>query len=257
MANLLTFIDECLAIAVDNGLSNSRPITITVESSVDGIKTRIVCSYTEPHDLILPYNVTWIDGDPTSPDYKSAYKRSSKSPANGLLNTWVEVLDYNTIFTPAQYYDGTDLPIVEAQEAEVQTAIAHVGENVLSGDPHKARFYIDLKINAVNNNIQESVNKSNYNYQLILDLMTAVDTLTEKVTVLEANAGVKSLVHYQESGEVTWLIPHNFGTQDVLCQIYDDNNDPILPSSMGAFDENSWIIHFDINISGKAVLVGL
>lgn len=258
MANLANFIDECLGIATANGLSPTEPVLITIKSGTTGVQATVVCAYSEPHNLVLPLNVTWIDSDPASPDYKDAYKRVSKDPVGQMLNTWEEVLTYDDIFEPPQFYDDDDLPIVEAREADVQKAISHVDENVLSGDPHQARFYTDLRINSVNAAIQEAVNKNNHNYELILALMTAVDTLTERVQTLEdSGGGVDSMVYVQETPQQTWLVEHNFDTENVICQMYDAVGIPILPSTMGPTDSNAWEIRFETPIAGKVILVGL
>lgn len=258
MANLVNFIDECLGIATANGLSPTEPVLITTKSPTTGVQATIVCAYSEPHDLVLPLNVTWIDSDPASPDYKDPYKRVSKTPVGDMQNTWQEVLTFEDIYEPPQYYDGDDLPIVEARDAEVQVAIDHTNENVLAGDPHQARFYTDLMLNGVRADLQESVDKTNYNYQLILDLMTKDDEFESRISTLEnGGSGVNSMVHIQENAQVSWLVEHNFGTESIICQMYDHLGVPILPSFMGPVDENAWEIRFEVPIAGKVILVGL
>lgn len=256
MANLATFINECLGIATSNEVSSLKPIVLSVNSPIDGTKTKIVCAYLEPYNLVLPLNVTWIDSDPTSPDYKKAYKRSTKDPLNGLENTWEEVLIYEDIFNPIQFYDGTDLPTVESQVAEVQSAIDHTSESTIGNDVHGSKWYTDLKLSGLQNKVNNNTAKSANNYYLITLLQNKVTALEEQVAVL-AIGTQNSLVHYEEVAKSTWVIPHNFGTAELLCQLYDKDNVPMLPTTMGPLDKNNWIVHLDIPLSGKAVVVGV
>lgn len=259
MANLTNLIDDCLGIATSRGLSPTKPIVISIISPTSGERAKIVCAYTEPHTLVLPFNVTWIDSDPASSDYKDAFKRTAKTPVGSMQHTWEQVLAFDDIFNPAQYYDGDDLPQVQSQEADIKTAVDHSKETVLTSDPHQARFYTDIRISALTASLQEAVNKNNENYRLIQELILGLRTANEKITQLESGGGGSTLskIHYEETAKASWTITHNFGTEDIICQIYDDTETPILPTTMTAIDDNAWEIQFEAPIAGKAILIGL
>lgn len=104
-------IDRCIEIAQSKGLSSEYPIVVKIKEPTLPQETFIVVSYDEPHELILPLNVTWIDADPQSVDYFSAFKRVSKIPDGGFHNSWDQITSYNEIFEPPQYWAEEDTPV--------------------------------------------------------------------------------------------------------------------------------------------------
>lgn len=104
-------IDRCLEISGGRGLSESKPIVVKIKEPTLFRETLIAVAYDEPHELILPLNVTWIDANPNSVDYFKAFKRVSKTPSGGFNNSWDEVNTYEEVFEPPQYWAPEDTPV--------------------------------------------------------------------------------------------------------------------------------------------------
>ena len=282
-AKLVTFVDRCLGIATERGLASDKPIVLVVKAPTTGEATRIVVSYSEPHDLILPLNVTWIMADSVHADYKKAFKRSSKDAAGGFVHTWGEISTYDEVFIPVQFWDGTDLPQVESTVSEMTT---HMAEDVPNDDVHGGKTYTDGKIQQIQTGFGSAFSNMNqrvvFNDQRIRDLETARDThsetiatlelskisqdeaitaLQQRVTVLEqsggggSGSGVNSYTHVATEADTSWIINHNFGTKNLVCQIFDENYNQVLPSGMQAINDNTWVIFFDVDQAGRAILI--
>lgn len=124
-------IDRCLEIAGGRGLNASTPIVVKIKEPTLFRETLIAVSYEEPHELILPLNVTWIDANPNSIDYFKAFKRVSKTPDGGFYNTWEEILSYDEVFEPPQYWAPEDTPIpVYSEEQQSGVSDEQLAEKV-------------------------------------------------------------------------------------------------------------------------------
>lgn len=76
--------------------------------SVDSTYT-FVASALEPHELVLPLNVIWIQFDSSRPDYRWVYRRESKNPdtESGFNNTWVRITTFDALWD-SQFFDPND-----------------------------------------------------------------------------------------------------------------------------------------------------
>lgn len=88
--------------------TENRQVTRMI-SPVLNTSVTIVISATEPHDEPLPMNVVWLCMDRSSQNYRKLLQRRSKSPADGLINTWRLIEKLDSVYT-AQYYDPADVP---------------------------------------------------------------------------------------------------------------------------------------------------
>lgn len=279
-----TFVDRCLGIATERGLSSSKPIVLVVKAPNTGEETRIVVSYSEPYDLILPLNVSWINGDVASPDYKKTFKRTSKTAAGGFTHSWTQISNYDDVFTPPQYWDGTDLPVVESTLSDMNS---HMAETTADDDVHGSRAYIDSEVNQLTSSFGSAYANMNqrvvYNDQRIRALETAKNTHSETLATLEAGqisqneeieqlknrvfvleesggssgggSGAVSYTHVVVDAALTWTIPHNMDTKNLICQVYDEQFNLVLPAGTSKVDDNTWVVSFAVPQSGRAVLI--
>lgn len=90
-------------------LDDNNPIVMRISHPTNASVHVIVCSLREPHELVLPLNVTWFVYDPMSSLFRTALRRESKQPDTdaGFNHTWRTVTTYNEVFVD-QYYDAID-----------------------------------------------------------------------------------------------------------------------------------------------------
>lgn len=61
--------------------------------------------------------------------------------------------------------------------------------------------------------------------------------------------------HQQSAASAIWNINHNANTQYVMVQIYDENNEVVLPDNSVVVDPNNVTITFSDNQAGAALLL--
>lgn len=97
-------------------LDSLNPIVIRISHPTNRTVAAIVCSQKEPFTLVLPLNVTWIDLNPLSANYRKALRRSSKNEdvQHGREHTWEIVELYDEVFV-VQFYDDIDTALLTTQ----------------------------------------------------------------------------------------------------------------------------------------------
>lgn len=292
-AQLIQLISDCLSIATERGVATGTPVVIALNTGESSsVKTRVVVAYDEPTQ-ILPLNVTWIVADPVDADYQKAFKRASKTPNNGFNNTWVELSLYSEVFTPGQYYDGTDLPKVESTLDEMEDHITdpnnpHEGAVSKSGDtllgPLIARTLGQGDSYASDELIPKSElaslamwanvvglygglnNRVSYNNYLIGLLgqtdsshSTSIADLVARIDALESapapSVESQTLVVSEANKVDTWIIEHNWGTRSVIVQVFDGEDEVMLPAEVKPIDDNHIQISFLFAEFGKATVL--
>ena len=124
------------------GLSNLQnmdalnPIVVRLSHPTNRTVIAIACSQKEPSTLILPLNVTWIDFDPLSLNYRKALKRVSKDvdAKNGRDHTWVLIERYADVFL-TQVYDDADTAQLSTQAPVPAASTSVMGVARLSYAP--------------------------------------------------------------------------------------------------------------------------
>lgn len=93
-----------------------NPIVVRISHPTNRTVAAIACSQSEPSTLVLPLNVTWIDFNPLSANYRKALRRVSKTQdaENGRDHTWETVERYDDVFV-VQYYDEYDTALLTTQ----------------------------------------------------------------------------------------------------------------------------------------------
>lgn len=100
---------------------------------------KVIASYIEPvmEVIDMPINVTWICYEPTSPDYKKAFKRVSPLPMpDGKRSTWRLIESYDDIFSEPQYYQtlGSQGPIGPQGEQGPPGPVGPMGPQGIQGE---------------------------------------------------------------------------------------------------------------------------
>lgn len=109
-------INDLESIANLQNLDPNNPIVLRLSHPTNRTVTVIVCAQKEPSTLVLPMNVTWIDYNPLSGNYRKALRRVSKSvdDRTGRDHTWETIENYNDVFV-TQYYDDADTALLTTQ----------------------------------------------------------------------------------------------------------------------------------------------
>jgi len=107
MTTISEFIDTSIKMFDLRGGDKNNPIVL--HHTVNNANIfKIVVSVEEPSFSSIPVNVLWICNDTQKLNmYKKMYRRTSKNvdAVNITRNTWVEITDYEQIFTEIQIYD--------------------------------------------------------------------------------------------------------------------------------------------------------
>lgn len=129
---------------IDNleGVSNLQnmdalnPIVTRISHPTNKTVAVIVCGQKEPSTLVLPLNVTWVDFDPQSLNYKKALRRVSKDPdlATGRDHTWEIVETYAEVFV-VQFYDAADTALLTTQNPVPAASTTVLGVARISVNP--------------------------------------------------------------------------------------------------------------------------
>jgi hypothetical protein len=282
-------IDRCMEVALGKGLSRENPITLKIAEPLKNTNTLIVVSYDEPHDLILPINVTWIDADPSSSDHKVGFKRESKVPAEGFYNTWVEVQTYDQVFSPPQFYSSEDLPVpIYNEESQVGAQLASKLDR--SGDsmsgPLKSRTLEESENFDLSEMIPRSFLVSEMSrqtqgfYSLLTQFNRRLQTVqnenfTQSASIQELKDALATgggggggtpggslikYIHTQNVEASSWTIEHNLSNPNIHYIITAFDGTPIGPErqfSVEGSGENISTILFAEPTVGKVVLVSL
>ena len=123
--------DVILALGVASDIDNLNAKTPQVvyknNPSIAKVSTFVV-SQDEPHDMVLPLNVVWLDWNPNSSTYRHALVRESKDvdPEGKYNHTWRVLYYYEDIWTD-QYYDQDDLDTIGSGDAPGAATINDLG----------------------------------------------------------------------------------------------------------------------------------
>ena len=129
-------IDDLESVANLQNLDPLNPIVIRVSHPTNRTVTVIACAQKEPSTLVLPLNVTWIDYNPLSVNYRKALRRISKDTdtLNSRDHTWQIIENYNDVFV-TQYYDDEDTALLTTQNPVPAASTSVMGVARLSVEP--------------------------------------------------------------------------------------------------------------------------
>lgn len=128
---LSKLVDSLMRLADVRNLDDGNPVILIIKSEL-GEDTMIIVSYFEPYMGRYPYNVSWLDANPSSANYRQIFKRLNKLPDDNAntQHSWTALFYYDTVFDPPQFYDATD----DAGNVSMQQILAHVNDHVTN--PH-------------------------------------------------------------------------------------------------------------------------
>lgn len=266
---LISLVNNCLGIAVEQGVSGTNPVLVKLSNTLLVGETIIVCAFSEPQ-LVLPLNVTWIVADPGHADYAKAFIRSSKTPDGGLQNTWLELELYADVFV-GQYYAPEDHPIpsiISGIGGQLQGAL--LARILAEGASYSAtelipKQYVDGRISTLNSSFFVMYSNLNRrvtsNDQRIRALELGAVTVDQRLDTLESMTigGMPTHIHIQETPEEDWVITHELGTNNVKVDIWDADNELVIPARVYAYNETTIIISFADGhpVAGRAIIVGV
>lgn len=103
---------------------NKNPILfrLPVEGSTLGLV--FFCGYSIPRYIVLPENGVWINYNPESTDYHSAFKRTFMDPQNPANDVWEELYFYDDAMQE-QHYSEDDLSIIAGELPPIATTGTH------------------------------------------------------------------------------------------------------------------------------------
>lgn len=104
---LATLISNLKSVSDISNMDDSNPITHRISNPTVRKVTTIVCSTTEPVNLVLPLNVVWFVFDKASTYYGQALQRVSKTASTSYTYTWQAITTMDELYED-QYYDSED-----------------------------------------------------------------------------------------------------------------------------------------------------
>lgn len=133
-------ISDLESVANLQNLDPNNPIVVRLSHPTNRTVVAIACAQKEPSTLVLPANVTWIDYNPLSANYRKALRRESKDadPVTGRDHTWKIIETYAELMV-TQYYDDADTALLSTQ-APVPAATTQI--------MGVARLSVDAKVSS-------------------------------------------------------------------------------------------------------------
>jgi hypothetical protein len=79
-------------------------------------------------------------------------------------------------------------------------------------------------------------------------------TINSQVSWIPLTNELQTMVYTTSFASTTWEIQHNYGTYEIIVQVYDGTDHVVVPDSIQQTDENTMVITFGEPTEGKAVL---
>lgn len=130
-----------LAYLTDIHNQNQNPISVRMTNRSTGKAVVIYCAYSAPRFVVLPANVLWIDMNPESDKFMTAFKRTSYDQANPDNDVWTELYFYDDAMVD-QSYDQTDMQYISLDPPPRATKSVH-GVGMLSATDPTATVVVD------------------------------------------------------------------------------------------------------------------
>lgn len=274
--SLADFKSALLAYAAADGQGVSRPVDYVIKSDQTNYeKIRVYVAHSEPYGAVTPLNLLWLVSAPATPNSGKLLRRTLRTPNNGYQHTWEEVTTLEGAFT-AQVWDTTQPTNLEERDHTHSVGNVHhmtandVGALPASGGtmtgalnlrtptspdtyaPSEAvpRSFISTMIEAVVLPVRLLAQgtksfQTNLNNQFI--------NLRNRVIVLEQRQGaVRVLVHPVDSpGTPSVEVTHNFNRANVLVEVFNIDNEKVMPATIKPISPNVVQVHFADNFIGR------
>lgn len=79
-------------------------------------------------------------------------------------------------------------------------------------------------------------------------------TINSQVSWIPLTNELQTMVYTTSFASTTWEIQHNYGTYEIIVQVYDGTDHVVVPDNIQQTDENTMVITFGAPTEGKAVL---
>lgn len=262
---LLEFINQCYAKALANGLNDGLPTVIDYSDSED-LPVKIVVSFTEPTELLLPLNVIWIVADENNgDDYLSALIRTSKQTSANYAHSWAKAVSINEINGISQYYEGTDKFRYEAYQTlqnlqDVPNPFPNKYLSLTGNQSLTGPVFLRELSNSQSYGLTEAIprktlvdalnNQTQGFYAILIGLNNRMNTAEQRlnnhqqrIEALELGTGggnggaqlngARFYIHMQGTADTEWIINHQLNTRNIIVQVWkDDSPNPEVPEQV-------------------------
>lgn len=136
LVNLITDLER---VSNMQNMDPLNPIVVRISHPTNRTVVAVACSLSEPSTLVLPLNVTWIDYNPLSVNFRKALRRVSKvqDTVTGRDHTWEIIELYDDVFV-TQYYDEHDTSLLTTQNPVPVASPTVLGVARLSEEAERA-----------------------------------------------------------------------------------------------------------------------
>lgn len=278
-------IARLFSVAGSKGLSATKSIALVLEAPSTYENVQVIVSHTEPYTVTAPLNIVWLVADTQSSNYGKPLKRQARVASATYNHSWTEVTTKNDIYTPTQVWDiprpsNQDfIDHINSVDNPHRTSATDMGALPLSGGSMTGALFVRTDTIPDNFNDNEAVPKSwvlaikatieqrfggfsqglSYVINQLNLLKARVTTVETKVNTnhgpridaLEAYRDTLGFTYNQETEAPTWNINHSLNSTHVIVQVYDINNNMVLPARIKIVDENNVDVIFANSITGS------
>lgn len=128
---------------------NKNPIMFRLPKDGSQLGLLFYCSYAVPRYVVLPVNAIWLDLDPESATFRTAYKRTTKHATDPYQDVWTELYFYDDAMTD-QTYDPDDLKVINQSLPPLATSLTR-GVGYLSYPEAESRVVLEGDETLTNN----------------------------------------------------------------------------------------------------------
>lgn len=133
------FIEDVEVITNIHG-QNKNPIMYRAQNGATNKSLVFFCGYDIPRYVVLPINAIYIDYNPESPTYRTAFKRILKDK-NPFKDQWKALYFYDEAMAD-QSYDPSDLSVVSPEPPPIASYLTH-GVGFLSFPQKDSHVLVD------------------------------------------------------------------------------------------------------------------
>ncbi|ARW58796.1 hypothetical protein HOS33_gp156 [Erwinia phage vB_EamM_Y3] len=120
---------------------NKNPIMFRLPKDGSQLGLLFFCSYSTPRYVVLPINAIWIDLNPESDTFRTAFKRTAKNDSDPYQDVWTALYFYDDAMAE-QTYDPNDLQIINQSLPPLATSITR-GVGYLSYPEAESRVILE------------------------------------------------------------------------------------------------------------------
>lgn len=276
--------------AESRGVSPTEPVMVALNNEDTGYKNlRFVVSHTEPHDVTTPLNVMWVVVDPNSADFGKVLRRSSRSNSGTYLHAWSEVLneenfyvnqiwdlpepehqelyDHAVLIGNPHYSSAADVKAIDEAGGQLtgplKTRPLEQGEEYGNDEVFPRSFlefslgplrYLTSSLQMFFGNLNSQITSVRNRTTVVENRLGEVETGMTSMEETLLNSAAKGFAHVQETPALSWNIPHNLNTSNIIVQVFEGNT-IVWPADIIISDENNVEVTFAVEVAGGAKII--